>query len=320
MRLSWILPACVTALACCSRQGPSLTLSPPILELGEIKTELGHPIAFTLKNGDDGAIRILDVKTSCGCTKPRYPNVVEPGQSVTITADYEPELLANGPKNESITVVTDSKSQPTLQGKFSARLQPPVILNRTIPIRVPLQPGKQTVTQIVARSRDSANPPFKTATTDDPRTKVTLANQEGNSVLTIAYGASQVAGDIHAQIRLSGLAEAPQLMLPFNATLEDGPYTTPSFIRVTRLRASEKDVRLATLSVLSRGQSVEVQSATASDPALICAIQNSGKRTWINVHYRGGWSSGLQRATIRVKTDHPKWPVIEVPVVATVTD
>lgn len=93
---------------------------------GEIQEEGGAAIVnFEFKNTGNTAIKLTDVKASCGCTTPQWTKeAIEPGKTGVVTASYDP-MNRPGPFNKSITVNTDATGQTpvilTIDGNVIAR-------------------------------------------------------------------------------------------------------------------------------------------------------------------------------------------------------
>ena len=72
------------------------------------KGENGEKI-FTFKNNGDAPLLISKVKTSCGCTVPKYSLVpITPGESGEIIVKYDTNRL--GKFSKTITVISNTES------------------------------------------------------------------------------------------------------------------------------------------------------------------------------------------------------------------
>jgi len=73
----------------------------------------GVPVSyeFEITNTGDQAVKILDVKTSCGCTAAGYSkDAIEPGSSTYLTANYNAKSA--GIFSKYIKVYTDVQEEP----------------------------------------------------------------------------------------------------------------------------------------------------------------------------------------------------------------
>lgn len=82
-------------------------------EFGELKEEMGRATAtFTFTNVGNADLKVVNVKTSCGCTASDYSkNIIKPGEKGFVKATYT-TTGRPGPFRKSITVTTDDVEKP----------------------------------------------------------------------------------------------------------------------------------------------------------------------------------------------------------------
>lgn len=82
-------------------------------DYGDLKMEIGRADAtFTFTNVGDGDLKIVNVKTSCGCTASDYSkNVIKPGEQGFVKATYS-TTNRPGPFRKTITVTTNDVDNP----------------------------------------------------------------------------------------------------------------------------------------------------------------------------------------------------------------
>jgi uncharacterized protein (DUF58 family) len=78
-------------------------------DFGTISQDGGNVSAtFTIYNGTNEAITLVDVIASCGCTKPKWTSEpIEPGKRGEVVATYTPKGRP-GPFNKTITATTQT--------------------------------------------------------------------------------------------------------------------------------------------------------------------------------------------------------------------
>lgn len=82
-------------------------------DFGSITQDLPVEYEFEITNSGAEAVKILEVKTSCGCTAAGYSKEpIEPGQSTTLKASYNAKKA--GIFAKSIKVYTDVQEEPYL--------------------------------------------------------------------------------------------------------------------------------------------------------------------------------------------------------------
>ncbi|MEM6801561.1 MAG: DUF1573 domain-containing protein [Bacteroidota bacterium] len=88
-------------------------------DFGSIKQGVPVSYDFEIQNTGDQAVKILDVKTSCGCTAAGYSKEpLDPGSSTFLTANYNAKSA--GVFKKEIKVYTDFQEEPfklTIKGE-----------------------------------------------------------------------------------------------------------------------------------------------------------------------------------------------------------
>ncbi len=82
-----------------------------IFDYGKIKKESDGTHEFVFKNTGSDPIIITNVKSSCGCTVPTYPNKpVKKGEKAKIHVKYDTNRI--GTFHKTITVYSNAKNSP----------------------------------------------------------------------------------------------------------------------------------------------------------------------------------------------------------------
>lgn len=108
-----------------SKQGtPQLEISSTVMDFGEVwqcEPAIG---AITLKNVGDAPLRIINVKTSCGCATPSRPKCpLLPGESDVLTITYD-TVKRRGPARQRVTLTTNDPSQPRVEITVRGNVKP----------------------------------------------------------------------------------------------------------------------------------------------------------------------------------------------------
>lgn len=95
--------------------------------IGDIGWEVPSSALFELVNTGNKPLRILSVRTDCGCTAVEWPReAIEPGKSAKIRVSYDAKLL--GSFEKLVAVTTDADSRPTYL-HLKGRVKKEVTLN-----------------------------------------------------------------------------------------------------------------------------------------------------------------------------------------------
>jgi len=116
--LLFILCACTTSV---STNNAKISFLEKSYDFGSLayRKEAGYSFQFT--NPGEGPLVVLDVKTSCGCTVPAWPDKpVKPGGSGEIKVKYD--AAHPGVFHKTITVYYNGKDSPvelTIKGEVA---------------------------------------------------------------------------------------------------------------------------------------------------------------------------------------------------------
>lgn len=167
---------------------------------------------FKYENKGKTPIKILAVKTSCGCTAASSKkDEVAPGEKGEITATFKIGGRT-GAQQKSIAVETDDPSQPVTNLILKADIQPPIEVQPTFVYWQAGEPAKaKTVTvkaskdvKITKLEANSAIPEFLT--------KVEKGSAPG--VYTISIQPKDTAQPLNAMVTI----QSPELPLPYYVT------------------------------------------------------------------------------------------------------
>lgn len=113
MKIQWLLSLLLLTGTVFAQDEPKMRLLKEIHDFGEIK-ETDGPVSHTFKfmNVGSGALAIMDVKATCGCTLPDWSKkVILPGDTGFVTVEYNP-YNRPGIFRKSLTINTNA-AEPT---------------------------------------------------------------------------------------------------------------------------------------------------------------------------------------------------------------
>jgi hypothetical protein len=95
-------------------KGPKMELENPTIDYGDVmKGEDDGVRTFKFTNTGNEPLKLVNVKSSCGCTVPTYPKEdIMPGESGEITVKYN---MRPGRFSKSITITTNGVNEKTNQ-------------------------------------------------------------------------------------------------------------------------------------------------------------------------------------------------------------
>ncbi len=311
--------ATVAAPAPGTNVGPKIVFQTPIHDFGRVKS--GDPVKFTyiFTNIGDQVLEISNVQPQCGCTAAGdYTRKVEPGQTGEIpiqfnTANYGSQVI------KTITVASNDKAQSMVVLQLKGTLWKPIELipPYTILNVLPDSPGATGVVRIVNNMEVPliltdpvcSNPAFAIAlktNTPGKEYQLTLCPQPGLA-----------PGTVQGKITLkTSITNPPSIDVPFWANVQAPVMVLPPQIMVPATVPTKM-----TPSVTIQNNSTN--SLVVSDPsfnmpgieAQIRELQ-PGRIFSVQVSLPSGFEIPQgQKAVMTLKTSHPKFQTLEVPLV-----
>ncbi len=129
------LPALATAQPLRMPQQPRtgfLTIEPALVDFGELDQGEKTTIEWTLRNTGDRPVRILNIRTGCGCTTTRdgNPTVVAPGAEETLRVEFN-SAGREGLQQRTVALQTDDPIRPVYQAAFRGHIHSPLFFEPT---------------------------------------------------------------------------------------------------------------------------------------------------------------------------------------------
>lgn len=124
----WVLAAAIHLMA-----GPILQVDRRTVELGSLTPLSSHQLRFRMENTGDAPLRILDIRTDCGCTTCTIGSrVLMPGDHTSLEVRLEAGP-AEGAFEKRITLTTNATGEATLDLRLTGEVRsqvevdPPVL-------------------------------------------------------------------------------------------------------------------------------------------------------------------------------------------------
>lgn len=306
-------------------KAPRAVVPAPIFDAGSVGR--GAPVRheFVLRNEGDAVLHVREVQPSCGCTVVEFDSTIAPQGEGRVIAEVETGAF-RGAIAKDLTVLTSDPANPSIVLTVRADVQP----------WVDAAPGYFHFLHV-----QGAPPPTATQTiwsVDRPELTV-LGVESGVAALAVTFrpaadGERQpdvrgrqwvVAAALDAEAASGPLAgdvvvrtdhpQQPELVIPL------GGYVRP-LLMVSPPRAdfgafAPSEPRKGSVIVTNHGEApVQVLSADSDVPGLSAevAVREKGKKYDVNLTLAAGTARGPFRGTLRVRTDSPRSPVLEIPV------
>jgi hypothetical protein len=306
-----------TAIARENPRPPQATLSATESDLGEVlKGTAGH-FEFLVRNTGDATLEIA-VKSTCGCTVAKFDRVIAPGGQGKIAAVLDTTGMS-GRVRKPLNVITNDPEKPSLPLMLAATVVEPVDIDRaslrllqlsadvptsvTIPVRVdPSEPTRitgVTCEQPYALAVVEPLPPMPSGARRY-QVRVTVSPEAPLGRTTVAV---LLATDSPTQ---------PQVAVTLNC--EKGIVVGAREIYFGIVRETTPLPLVRNVMIYRKGAPFQITNATSRDPLVeVEAVPNTGDGYRLVARYRGGAAEGLSKSTLRIETDDPLQPVLEIP-------
>lgn len=301
--------------------GPRLGIEEPVSDFGTV--EQGTPVThvFQLKNTGDAALRISNVKSSCGCTAAVVSDhEVPPGGEARVLATLDTTRMA-GRATKVLSVYSDDAQVPvaalTLTGIVLAdvTLTPnPVYLGR-------IRRGEVATREVVIRPGRPLGKDTVRAVTGELsglRTRLETA-PDGAQRLILGLAPDVPLGRFSRELRLETTsARQPTLVLPVFGSIEGDVVVLPSQVTFGVARAGASRERR--VLIRNRGlQPLTVRRVAVPD-AFDYGLRTleDGLEYQLSLKLRDDVRPGTVSGEVEIFTDHPTEQRVVVPVHAVV--
>ena len=303
-----------------NRIGGRIQFATPVADFAKAKSGDIVRYSYIFTNTDSSEIlEVSAVQPTCGCTVASdWTRRVEPGQTGTIPIQFNTANYS-GPVLKFITVSTSDRSNATMQLQLKGTLWRPIDVNPLYAIiTVPPDATNASASVRVINNLDepvTLSPPQSLTPAFVAEIKT---NQPGKEyLLTVATAGQLSPGNIQGQIILrTSSTNAPVvtvlvmanvqpavLVSPPQIVLPAGPLTSPITNTVTIQNNSTNLLMLSEPLVDAKEAGVQIKELT---PGRIFVAM---------VPFPAGFEVSTQQVAFTVKSSHPQFPLLRVPVI-----
>jgi hypothetical protein len=301
--------------------GPRIRFAAPEYDFGKVivGTVLKHDFAFT--NTGDQPLIISDVQRTCGCTSAgQWTRQVQPGQSGTIPIEFHSKAF-NGPTTKSVTVICNDTNQPSVLLVVKSSVWHPIEITPALASFAGDLSSASNFSKTIHLLNKEPEPLLLTALRTSRSTiaaeiQTNVPGKEYQLIVSLVppLGTGNVFGEVTIETSLTNM---PVLTVPVYALAQPAVMVMPSQITLPTGEFASPVAR--TISIRSNSSN----PLAVSDPALTDSRLNvelteirKGSYFTATVTFPKGFQipSG-QRLELTLKSNHPQFPVIRVPIV-----
>src|ERR1035437_10545633 len=299
--------------------GARIQFATPVHDFGKVKGGEVVKYTYVFTNIGDRLLEIANVQTSCGCTTANdWSRSVEPGKTGAIPIQFNSGNF-RGQVAKSITVTCNDANQPTVVLQLKATIWKPIdVTPQLAALNVTSEsPSNATTVRIV--SNEEAPLTLSAPESNNPAFAAELrTNQPGKEFLLIVKTVPPLpAGKVQGQITLkTSSTNMPVINISAWANVQQTMMVMPSQISLPT--APLANARPYTISIRYRG----TNTLALSEPAVNAKgvdVQlkelQPGRYFTLTVSFPAGFEIAPgEKVELSVKSNHPQFPVIKVPV------
>ena len=316
--------------------GPRAVVPEPLWDAGHVARggKIRHD--FVLRNEGSAVLHVREVQATCGCTVASYDETVLPGGTGTVRVELDTETF-RGAVTRDVTVLTSDPGNPSIVLTVRAEVHPAVDAVPGYFRFLHVQgAAAQTLAQTVwspdltglevtgARSplpalEVSVRPATAEERTADPDAGAAAqpTAREGRQWVVRATLASEApTGPLEGDVVVrTNHPQQPELRIPIGGYVRPMLMATPPRVEFGTFAPSEP--RKGSVVVNNHGEAaVRVLGVESDVPGLTAQVaeREKGKRFDVNLTLAAGLAPGPIAGTLRVRTDSPRTPVLEIPV------
>lgn len=131
---------------------PTVAFEATSVDLGEVMQDATHPCTFKISNKGKGVLRVLELKTCCGCTASAESQEVLPGHSCRL--DVNIMAKTSGRIQKTVRVRTNDPKVPVVTLQIQATVKPNFIFEPPSLEFGNVGRGQESTRQIIVRAAD----------------------------------------------------------------------------------------------------------------------------------------------------------------------
>lgn len=315
-----VAPA-ATAAPAAKAPAPKIQFASLVHEFGRVSAGQVVRADFTFTNVGTAPLEITEVRPTCGCTTAgTWERRIEPGKTGTIPLQVNTANFA-GPVVKYVTVVCNDPTQANVMLQIKGTIWKPVEVIPTFVVFNLVSDAQTNDSRRVKIINNTEGPlTISDLHSSNPSFRAELqTNQPGKDyevrITTVPPLASgTVQGQITVRTSLTNLpalsittmalVQAPVAAIPGQVFLQPGPLPTQTLINVSVRNSGAQPVTLSSPSVSVSNVQAQI---TETQP---------GRLFDVRLTFPAGFLLPAgQKAELTVKTSHPKYPVLTVPII-----
>jgi hypothetical protein len=300
--------------------GPKIQFEKPVYDFEKVKAGEMVKYTFIFTNGGDELLIVTNVQPSCGCTTAGdWTHQVEPGKTGTIPVQFN-SANYSGLVVKQVTVTSNDKNQPSATLQLKGTIWKPIDVNpnfAVLNVSAESQANASTIVHIVNNMEEPL-----TLSAPEVNNKAFTVELKTNEVgkhfeLTIQVSPQPDAGSLQGQVTVkTSTTNMPVISVSAWANVQPVIVLSPPQITLPAGPLAEKQT--VSLMIQNNGtNSIALSEPTVALKGVQAQVSESqvGKLFTATVTFPQGFEvpQGAP-AELTVKSTHPRFPVIKVPI------
>ena len=317
------VPVATPATPATNAGGGKIQFEMPTYDFG--KSKAGDPVKYTFVFTNTGTetLEVKNVRPGCGCTTAGdWTRKVEPGQTGSIPIQVNiAATWPNGPVGKYVNVDSSDPTQPTVQLNIRGTIWKPIEVTPQIAMlnNVPAEsPESVTSTVTITNNMEELVDIFEPESNNKSFTAEIKTNTPGKGYqLVIKMVPPLSAGSVQGQITAkTSSTNSPTVSLTAYATVVAAlsvipPQVTLPFAPITSKLAPSVTIQNNSTNVLTLSE----PTVNAKDVEVQLNELQPGKTFTATLKIPEGFEVAQgQKLEFSVKTSHPQFPLIKVPI------
>lgn len=306
---------------------PRAVVDEPVHDAGKVSKGSLVVHDFVIRNDGHADLKITEVRPACGCTVADYDETIAPGATGKIHAELDTTDFGGG-ISKGMTVFTNDPDNPRLVLTIKAEVKPHIFVRPGFARFVQTQAADVGKVEQLVWTDDYEG--LKITETVSPYPFIDLAYREATDeereakgkgkqyVVTVSlkYGQAPV-GPIAEFVRLkTNHPEQGEVSIPISGFVRPMVVLTPERADLGSIAADEDGIDIGFLLKNYAEEELKVQFDGTDLPGATATVEEvqQGREFQVWVNLPPEMPKGEFEGVVRLKTDHPKKPTIEIPV------
>jgi hypothetical protein len=302
--------------------GPRIEFASPVFDFGRVKQGEVVRLDFAFKNSGRAAVEISDVQPGCGCTTAlQWDRRVEPGQTGVISLQFNSAGFSST-VHKSATVTCNDPRQPTVTLQIQGDVWTPFAVtpaSATFTVSTETEMSETRVVRIVNRLEDPIALSGLKVTSSTFRAELhpvkpgkefelkiatvpPFTSDSASATITLKTSSSEAPTIV---VRAQLIVQQPVVAIPERIALQAGPLAAATNVVVTIRNNGKHALLLSDANINVPGGAVTVQEIQKAELFQLTVKLPAGFE-----------AKPEENVEVVVRSNHPKFATIRVPVVA----